>query len=352
MKIIITSGGTGGHIYPAISLIKYLENNDEEVLFVGCKNGMEREISKKEDINFIGFNLYRGKGILNKIKFIVGMFKTFLKSKKIFNKFEADVVIGFGNYISFPVCMMAYFKKIPVILHEQNSMMGKANIILGYIARKIGYSIPLLKEYHKEKLVNVGNPRSSECLKNNFNNYKIDVTKNNILIFMGSLGSSTVNDTLIKFIKENNDNNIYHIVTGKKYYDTFIKNVNLKDNIKIYPYVDDMISLMKKCDLVVTRSGATTISEIITLGLPSILIPSPYVVNNHQFHNASYLYKNNACIMLEEKELTSISLKKNIDYLLNNTGERVKLRINSLKLAVFDSNNKIYELIKEVKYGR
>ena len=109
-----------------------------------------------------------------------------------------------------------------------------------------------------------------------------------------------------------------------------------------------MISLMKKCDLVITRSGATTISEIITLGLPSILIPSPYVVNNHQFHNASYLYKNGACIMLEEKKLTSESLKSNIDYLLNNNDQRIKLRINSLKLAVFDSNSKIYNLIKEV----
>jgi len=175
------------------------------------------------------------------------------------------------------------------------------------------------------------------------------MSKNNILIFMGSLGSSTVNKVLKEFIKINNDNNIYHIVTGKKHYDDFIKGVKNKENIIIYPYVEDMISLMKKCDLVITRSGATTISEIITLGLPSILIPSPYVVNNHQFHNASYLLNNNACTMLEEKELNVLSLKEKIDFILNNNELRIKLRLNSLKLAIFDSNNKIYKLIKGLK---
>ena len=145
MKIIVTSGGTGGHIYPAISLIKYLENNGEEVVFVGNENGMEKEIAKNEDIKFIGFNLFRGKGILNKIKFVISMIKSFFVSKKIFNHFKPDVVIGFGNYISFPLCLACHLKNVPIILHEQNSTMGKANVVLGYIAQKIGYSIPLIK---------------------------------------------------------------------------------------------------------------------------------------------------------------------------------------------------------------
>ncbi len=347
MKIIVTSGGTGGHIYPAISLIKYLQNHGEEVLFVGARNKMEEEIAKKEDINFWGLEFSNRVGFVNKIKFLISMIKAFYHSLKLLNKFKANAVVGFGNYISFPLCLAAKIKKIPIILHEQNSIMGKANKILGYIAEKIGYSIPFIKEYHKEKLVSVGNPRSSECLKNGFNPFKIDITKNNILIFMGSLGSSSVNSTLKKFINENDDENIYHIVTGKKHYQDFVKNIKIKSNIKIYPYIDDMINLMKKCDLVITRSGATTISEIITLGLPSILIPSPYVVNNHQFHNANYLYKNKACLMLEEKNLNSKSLKEHINKVLNNRELRINLRLNSLKLAIFDSNNKIYNLIKE-----
>jgi len=349
MKIIVTSGGTGGHIYPAISLIKYLENHGEEVTFIGGRGNLEEEIAKKEDIDFFGLEFSKRNGILNKIKFIISIFKTLYKSIQLFKKYKPDIVIGFGNYISFPVCLAAKIRKIPIILHEQNSIMGKANIMLGFVADKIGYSIPLIKEYHKKKLVNVGNPRSSECLKNRIDNLKIDMSKNNILIFMGSLGSSTVNKVLKEFIKINNDNNIYHIVTGKKHYDDFIKGVKNKENIIIYPYVEDMISLMKKCDLVITRSGATTISEIITLGLPSILIPSPYVVNNHQFHNASYLLNNNACTMLEEKELNVLSLKEKIDFILNNNELRIKLRLNSLKLAIFDSNNKIYKLIKGLK---
>ena len=350
MKIVVTSGGTGGHIYPAISLIKYLENQGEEVIFVGGKDKLEEEIARKEDVNFIGLEFSKRNGILNKIKFFASVFKALFKTLQLFKKYKPDIVVGFGNYISFPVCLAAKLKKIPLILHEQNSTMGKANIVLGSLANKIGYSIPLVKEYHKEKLVNVGNPRSSECLKTRSNTYKVDMTKNNILIFMGSLGSDSVNKILKEFINANNDSNFYHIVTGKKHYDSFIRNVNKKDNIIIYPYVEDMISLMKKCDVLVTRSGATTISEIVTLGLPSILIPSPYVVNNHQFHNANYLLKNDACLMLEEKDLTSTSLKDKIDLLLKNNDLRIKLRINSLKLAVFDSNHKIYKIIKELKH--
>lgn len=346
MKIIVTSGGTGGHIYPAISLIKYLQNQGEEVLFVGAINKMEEEIAKKEDIDFYGLEFSNRNGFINKIKFLKSIIKSFFNSLKLLNKFKANAVVGFGNYISFPVCLAAKIKKIPIILHEQNSIMGKSNKMLGYLAQKIGYSIPLEKKYHQKKLVNVGNPRSSECLKNGFNTFKIDVTKNNILVFMGSLGSSSVNATLKKFINENNDENIYHVVTGKKHYKDFIKDLKVKPNIQIYPYIDDMINLMKKCDLVVTRSGATTISEIITLGLPSILIPSPYVVNNHQFHNANYLYKNNACLLLEEKNLNLTSLKENINKVLTDQQLRVNLRLNSLKLAVFNSNNKIYNLIK------
>lgn len=347
MKIIVTSGGTGGHIYPAISLIKYLENNGEEVLFVGSKNRMEEELSKKEEIRFVGFNFGSRNGFVNKIKFLINIVKAFFGSLKILNKYKIDAVIGFGNYISFPVCLAAWVKKVPVILHEQNSMMGKSNKLLGYFAQKIGYSIPLKKEYHSKKLVNVGNPRSSECLKNKNNNTDINLSRNNILIFMGSLGSSSINTILKQFINENNDNNLYHIVVGKRHYENFVSNVNFKPNIKIYSYIDDMISFMKKCDLVVTRSGATTISEIVTLGLPSILIPSPYVANNHQFHNANYLYKNKACLMIEEKDLSSAILKQKIDYLLSNSEKRIELRINSLKLAIFDSNSKMYKLIKE-----
>lgn len=352
MKIVVTSGGTGGHIYPAVSLIKYLENNGEKVIFVGGKNKLEEEIAKKEDIEFIGLKFGKRNGILNKFKFIVSMVKGFFLTLKVLKKEKVDVIVGFGNYISFPVCLAGRMLRIPLILHEQNSTMGKANILLGFFANKIGYSIPLMKEYHKRKLVSVGNPRSSECLKPAKNISNLDVTKNNILIFMGSLGSSTINDILKQFINENNDSNIYHIVTGKKHYDTFIKDINEKDNIIIYPYIEDMISFMKRCDLVITRSGATTISEIITLGLPSILIPSPYVVKNHQFYNANYLFKNDACLMIEEKKLNANELKEKIEYLLENNEMRIKLRLNSLKLAVFDSNKKIYNLILETKNER
>ncbi len=346
MKILVTSGGTGGHIYPAISLIKYLENNGEEVLFIGAKNRLEEEISQKEEIPFVGLEFNKK----NKIKYIISLFKSLKRVLKIINKYKFDIVIGFGNYISFPVVLAAYIKRIPIILHEQNSVMGKANYYLGFLAKKIGYSLPLLKQPHKHKLVNVGNPRSNECIKSSSKCLNLDYSKKNVLIFMGSLGSSSINKVLKQFIKEKNDEYVYHIVTGKAHYEDFIQSVPIKDNVKLYPYIEDMLSLMKKCDLVITRSGATTISEIITLGLPSILIPSPYVAHNHQYYNANYLLKNGACLMIEEKNLTSKLLQEKINYLLNNSEERIRLRINSLKLAIFNSNEKIYKLIKEIHH--
>lgn len=348
MKIIVTSGGTGGHIYPALSLCKYLENNGEKVLFVGGKSKLEEELVRKEEIEFKGLDLNNKSGIIAKIKFILNLFKQIYKSLRIIKEFKPDVVVGFGNYISLPMCIASIIKGIPLFLHEQNSTMGKANKLLGYFAKKIGYSIPLNKEYHKDKLVNVGNPRSSECLKNSQNNIRIDVTKNNVLIFMGSLGSNSINSILKEFINNDNSNNVYHIVTGKKHYDGFINAIKKKSNIHIYPYIENMTQFMKKCDLVVTRSGATTLSEIITLGMPSILIPSPYVSNNHQYHNARYLFDKDACMLLEEKDLTYSVLKDKIEYLLNNSSIRIKYRLNSLKLAIFDSNNKIYKILKEI----
>jgi UDP-N-acetylglucosamine--N-acetylmuramyl-(pentapeptide) pyrophosphoryl-undecaprenol N-acetylglucosamine transferase len=164
---------------------------------------------------------------------------------------------------------------------------------------------------------------------------------------MGSLGSKTIINILKKFIFVCDDTIIYHIVTGKGLYNE-LKELNDKNNIKIYEYIDDMISFMKKCDLVVTRSGATTISEIITIGIPSILIPSPYVVNNHQYLNAKYLLDNNACLLIEEKNLNENVLNSKINYLLNNSNLRINMRINALKLAVFDSNSRFYKLINEV----
>lgn len=351
MKVIVTSGGTGGHVYPAISLCKYLENNNEKVLFVGNKNKLEEELTRKEEIEFIGLDLINKSGFINKLKLVFKLFKEIYKSIQIIKKFKPDVIVGFGNYISLPICIAGILKGIPIFLHEQNSMMGKANKLIGYFAKKIGYSIPLIKEYHKNKLVSVGNPRSSDCLRLNKNNLKLDMTKNNVLIFMGSLGSSSINKILKEFINISDNKNIYHIVTGKKHYESFKSDCLNKDNIKIYSYIEEMIPFMKKCDLVVTRSGATTISEIITLGLPSVLIPSPYVSNNHQYYNAKYLLDNDACIMLDENKLTSKRLKKEIDYLLDKSDERIKLRLNSLKLAIFNSNSKIYKTLQEIVNG-
>ena len=169
---------------------------------------------------------------------------------------------------------------------------------------------------------------------------------------MGSLGSMTINNELKKMLLAFNDQKYDVIlVTGKNYYDDF---KNIKTKVKIVPFLDNMLNVLKICDLIVTRAGASTIAEITAIGLPSILVPSPYVANNHQYYNAMELVNNKASILLEEKKFNKENLLKEIDFLLNNQELLDEMHQKSLKLGIKDSSDKIYEILKELvgNYGK
>ena len=307
MRIIVSAGGTGGHIYPAIAIINKVkeEEPNSEVLYIGTSNRMEKDLIpelgiKYEEINVSGL---KRKLTLENVKVLYQFFHARSKCKKIIKEFDPDIVIGAGGYVTGPVIWAAKKLGKKTFIHEQNSVVGLSNRYLTKYADKIGVSFPsTLDLFPKEKVVLTGNPCSEKALKMkkaNKEDYGLTKGKKLVLIVMGSLGSRTVNDKIVSFLNEfkNKDYEVM-FVTGNSYYEK-VKKMNVPKNVKIVPFIYEMPSLMKVTDLMITRAGASTMSEILVLNVPSIFIPSPYVTNNHQYKNAMDLVKQNAALILE-----------------------------------------------------
>lgn len=355
MRAIITAGGTGGHIYPALAIydkIMYMEP-DSKILYIGTTNRMEKDIVPKRNIDYIGLEVYGIKRSFSfkNIKSIICYFKSIIKSKKIIKEFKPDIVIGVGGYISAPVLKAAHKLKIKTVIHEQNSFFGLANKVLLKNVDLIFTSFPdtinTVTKY-KDKIIYSGNPcGESATLKKKQNKEELGFSKEKklIMIVMGSLGSMVVNDKMKKIIPSFKDKP-YEVlfVTGKDYYDSF-KEISL-DNVKIFPFIEDIVRIMKDVDLIVSRAGATTISEIVSLGIPSILIPSPHVTDNHQYKNALDLVNKNASILLEEKDIEGLVYL--IDDLIKDTNRLKELKDNLKEFKIIDSSTTIYKNIKKL----
>ena len=348
MRVVISAGGTGGHIYPALAIINKIKEKEpnSEFLYIGTHNRMEKDIVPKYGIPFKSVEIYgfNRKKLFKNFKTIKCLLTARSKCKKMIKEFNPDIVIGVGGYVTAPVIMAAHSLKIKTFIHEQNSVAGKANLGLSKIVDLIGVSFKSsIKEFPKEKTIFTGNPCSEDAVK------KEPMDNSELGLFvMGSLGSSKVNEFLVDTMKLFN-NKKYEIlyVTGKNDYDEISKK-EFSDNVKVVPYIENMTRIMKNTDLIVTRSGASTLSEIIALNLPSILIPSPYVPNNHQYINAMDLVNEDAAILIEEKNLNGEELVEKIDKLLNNDNRLNEIKNNLNKLKVEGSATIIYDNIKKL----
>ena len=356
MRVIITAGGTGGHIYPALAMInkiKELEPNSE-FLYIGTHNRMEKDIIPKYNIPFEELEIYgfNRKKILKNFKVLKCLIKSKKKCKKIIKQFKPDIVMGFGGYVTAPVISVAHKLGIKTVIHEQNSIPGMSNKFLTKNADLICVSLESsLNYFPKDKTIFTGNPCSEDaCKKPPMDKKELGLSKYKklVIIVMGSLGASTINNYIVS-IKDKFKEKDYEVlfVTGKKDYDEIIKN-KFSNNVKVVPFVENLTRIMKNTDIIVTRAGASTISEIIALNLPSILIPSPYVPNNHQYKNALDLVNNNACLLIEEKDLTNDILINKIDELLNSPIKYNEIKNNLNKLKIDNSATIIYENIKKL----
>ena len=355
MRVIISAGGTGGHIYPALSILnKILEKEpNSEVLYIGTTDRMEAKIVPEMGIPYKGVNVIGLKKDFTIFKASYLFIRAIIKCRKIIKDFKPDIVIGVGGYITAPVIYSAKKLGIKTVIHEQNSIPGKSNTFLEKYTDKILVSLPGSKEHFSGDVVLTGNPRSQEAYYAKTMDKKelgFNKDKKLVLVVMGSLGSTTVTNCLLDIIPKfkGKDYEVL-VISGKDYFDRYPK--DLPENVKVIPFLNNMVNLLKNVDVMVTRAGASTIAEIVAIGLPSILVPSPYVANNHQLYNAKELVKNNSALLLEEKDLNSDNLLKKIDLLLDNSVLYKEISENAKKLSVISSCDKIYEEIKKVLGG-
>ncbi len=353
MKVIITAGGTGGHINPALSIIEKIQKEDKnsQILYIGTTNRMEKDIIPQKGIPYIGIEMQGLKRSLSpkNINAVIKYIKGVSKCKKEIKKFNPDIVIGTGGYVTAPVIYAAKKLGYKTLVHEQNSILGLSNKILLKYTDTLCTSFENMKP-NKVHYVYTGNPTSESAIekkpykKEEFN---LSKSKKLVLIVMGSLGSSTVNEYLKKSLNlfSGKDYEVV-IITGKNYYEDF-ENIKRSKNVFVYPYIDDLPRLMKVTDVLVTRSGASTLSEIMATKTPSILIPSPYVTENHQYKNAMDFVNKNAALILEEKDLDEHKLIKEIDKLIKDDNKRLDIRDNLEKMCKKNSATLIYnEILK------
>ena len=355
MRVIISAGGTGGHIYPALAIINKIKEKepDSEFLYIGTHNRMEKDIVPAKGIPFKSIAMYGfRKKIFRNIKTVKCLFKAFKQCKKMIREFNPDIVIGVGGYVTVPVIVSAKKLGYKTFLHEQNSLPGKSNKFLSKYCDLVGVSFESsLDKFPLGKAIVTGNPCSEDALKAPVllkSTLGLSATKKLVLIVMGSLGAGRVSKYLESELQKF-EGKEYEVlfVTGKSSYDEVMRHSYPK-NVKIIPFYEGLTSVMKKTDVMVSRAGASTLSELIALEVPSILIPSPYVANNHQYLNALDLVNQNAALMIEEKDLEEGSLIKKVDELINNEEKMEEIKVNLRKMQVHDSATVIYNNLKRI----
>lgn len=345
MKVIIVTGGTGGHIYPALALADYMKDKNNDILFIGNDDRMEKDLIPQYGyrIELLHTSGLAGSAI-DKVKACLQTLSAYNKAKKIIKNFDADVVIGFGGYVSAPVMLAAQSLDIPTIIHEQNSIVGKSNLLASKKAKAIITCYPGLDEHFNKEVHLLGNPRASEVQKTHDKiNFEFKKEQPIGLIVMGSLGSETINEIMPQIIRENKHINFLY-VTGKRDYQRAKEMYNEQDdNVIVMDYIDQM-SAYPSIDFMICRSGATTCAEVCAAGIASIMIPSPYVANNHQYYNAKCLSDNHAAVMIEEHNVNAKTIQKAIKQVI----EDDSIKNNALKMGHIDANDRIYELIEKI----
>lgn len=361
MRIVVSGGGTGGHIYPALALIREIqkENKEAEFLYIGTEKGLEEKLVPRENIPFKSIHItgFKRKLSFDNMKTIYRFIKGVSDSKKMLKEFKADVVIGTGGYVCGPVVYAAAKLGIPTIIHEQNSVPGLTNKFLSRYVNKIAICFDEAKNFFpNEKVVFTGNPRASEVLGQDGVKGRLSVGLKTgepaVLIFGGSRGARPINEAVIKSLSEFGSKP-YQIlyITGDVHYNEVLKEVELVGNpanVVIKPFVHNMPEVLAGIDLTVSRAGATTLAELTSLGIPSILIPSPYVTNNHQEKNARSLSDRGAAKLLLEKELTSKKLVEEIDRILMDEKQLMSMKKSAKELGIQDAAQRLYNVMEEL----
>ncbi len=360
IKIIISGGGTGGHVFPAIAIANALRKklNDVDILFVGAKGKLEMEKIPAAGyvIKGLWISGFQRKLTLKNLMFPVKLIYSMIKARNIINKFKPDVIVGVGGYASGPILKIASGKKIPALIQEQNSFPGITNRLLANHVNKICVAYEGMdKFFPKDKIIVTGNPVRQDItdLQNKegeaFEYFGLQKGIKTLLVVGGSLGARTINESIYNNLKLLADNNIQILwQTGKSYFPA-AKTIAENKNVKVFEFINRMDYAYAVADFVVSRAGAIAISELCIVGKPTIFIPSPNVAEDHQTKNALALVNKNAAIMIKDSE-SQEKLGKAIIEFSENTELQELLRNNITALAYKNSADIIAdEIIKLIK---
>ena len=368
MKILFAGGGTAGHINPALAIAGYVKSRcpHAEILFVGNKGGMEERLVPNAGFDFqsiviSGFKRSFGvKAIGHNIATVKRMFTSSNASKKIIADFKPDLAVGTGGYVSGPVLRTAAKMGVPIIIHEQNAYPGITTKMLSKLAKKVMLAVPDA-EKHLDKGLNIvvtGNPVRQEILSAERSSARQMLGLDErpvVLSFGGSLGARKINENLADLIaRSGKDGKYQHIHAYGQYGKWFPDLVKEKGteiskcrNLDIREYIDNMATCLAAADVVISRAGAITLSEIQAQGKAAVLIPSPNVAENHQYHNAMALVNKKAAEIIEEADLTPSLLIEKVDKLLESRETLERYSRNAREMAIVDANERIYNVIKE-----
>lgn len=361
MRILVTGGGTGGHIYPALAFIRYVQKiqPDSEFLYVGTHRGLENKIVPETGISFktIKIQGFKRKLSLDNIKTVQLFVESIKRSKEILREFKPDVVIGTGGYVSGSVVYAAARMKIPTIVHEQNSVPGITNKFLSRFADRVGISFPDAAQYFPEnKTVLVGNPRAQEVVTSGksevLEQYGLLPDIPTVLIFGGSQGALKINQAVIQALPKFSQKE-YQVLyaSGDRYHNEIAEKFDIEKinhNLSLQPYIKNMTDVMANVDLLIGRAGATSIAELTALGLPAILIPSPYVTNDHQTKNAQSLVNAGAVKMITDADLTGEKLVEAVDEIMGDPEKKAMMAKASRQEGIPDAAERLWSLVNEI----
>lgn len=371
MKVLLAGGGTAGHINPAIAIAGFIKSKrpETEFLFIGNKDGMEQRLVaqagfKIKSVTISGFKRdFSPKSIVENIKTVKRTFSSSHEAKKIISEFKPDICIGTGGYVSGPVVRTAAKMGVPCLIHEQNAYPGVTNKMLSKRAKKVMLAVADAKKYFEDAdCVVTGNPVRSEILTADKKKARAELGLDErpvILSFGGSLGARKINEALADLIaRSGKDGKYQHIHAYGSYgawFPALIKEkgtyIDECGNLDIRSYIDNMPVCMAAADLVICRAGAITLSEIQAMGKAAILIPSPNVAENHQYHNAMALVNGGAASIIEEKDLNAKLLINKVDEIITDSDKLKSLSENSRRMAIVDANERIYSVVKKVLSG-
>ncbi|EEG77626.1 undecaprenyldiphospho-muramoylpentapeptide beta-N-acetylglucosaminyltransferase [Dethiobacter alkaliphilus] len=363
MRVLFTGGGTGGHIYPALALARYLSGHaGAEILFVGTAHGMESEI-----VPAAGFPLEKIAvvGLQRRLSLQTGRALYLAASsvgaaKRIIKNFRPDVVVGTGGYVAGPVVLAARMSGIPTVIHEQNAIPGLTNVLLSRFATRVCLSFAGSESYfpRPERTVLTGNPRATEAVTASGAEADDVALLPDVPVLLcvgGSHGALKLNEAFSASVKQvlaGCDAQIVY-VTGRRYFPEIEEKLqsvakSYPDRLHLLPYHPALPALMGKTNLMVSRAGATTLAEITALGVPSVLVPSPNVTNNHQEHNARALSDNGAAVLLRESELSEPNLTELLITLLTKKEKLAQMQDACRSLGVVDAAERMSKVIGEI----